>query len=44
MESKNELKKLNIKNHACFYFDYIMRVIEFNSRDISLDEKNTKIF
>ena len=28
------LKKTDIKNHACYYFDYIMRVTDINSRDI----------
>ena len=41
MESKNELKKTDIKNHACYYFDNIMRVIDINSRDNLLDEKKT---
>ena len=44
MESKNELKQIDIKNHACFYFDYIMSVIDIDYRDILLDEKNTNIF
>ena len=25
MESKNELKQINIKNHTCYYFDDIIR-------------------
>ena len=40
MDSKNEFKKIDIKNHGCYYCDYIMRVIDINSRDILLDEKN----
>ena len=36
---KNEFKKNYIKNHACYYFGYIVRVIDINSRDILLDEK-----
>ena len=39
MESENELNPIDIKNHACYYFDHIMRVIHFNSRDILLNEK-----
>ena len=42
MESKNELRKIDIKNHACYYFDYIMRDIDINSRDILLDEKKIR--
>ena len=44
MESKNELKKIDIENHVCYYFDHIIRVIDINPRDILLDEKKTKIF
>ena len=44
MESKNEFKKIDIKSHACYCFDYIIRFIDINSRGILLDEKNMKIF
>ena len=44
MESKNEFKKTDIKNHACYYFDCIMRVIDINSRDVLLDKKTRKYF
>ena len=44
MESKDELKKIDIKNHTCYYFDDIMRVrdrdIDFN--DILLYKKLCK--
>ena len=43
MESKNELKKIDIKNNACCYFDYIIKVIDINLRDVLLDENNEKI-
>ena len=33
-----ELKKF-IKNHACYCFDYIMRIIDINSRNVLLDEE-----
>ena len=42
MESKDEFKKNDIKNYACYYFDYITRVIDVSSRDILLDEKKPK--
>ena len=42
MESKNELKKSDIKNLTCYYFDYIMREIDIYSDDISLDKKLCK--
>ena len=32
-------KKIDIKNHVCFYFDYTMRVFDINARNILLDEK-----
>ena len=43
MRSNNKLKKIHIKNHACYYFGFIMRVIDINSRDILLYEKKTKM-
>ena len=39
MESKDQFKKTDMKNHASYYFDCIMRVIDINSRYIVLDEK-----
>ena len=36
---KNELRENDIKNHACYHFDDVMRVIDINSRDILLDGK-----
>ena len=46
MESKDELKKINIKNRKCCYFDYIVRFwdrdIEF--KDILLDEKKYETY
>ena len=44
MESKDELKEINIKNRTCYYFDDIMRVRDIDFRDISLDEKAYKTF
>ena len=32
MESKDELKEIDFKNHTCYYFDDIIR---FSDRDIS---------
>ena len=32
-------KKNYVKNNACYQFDYIMKVIDINARDIFLDEK-----
>ena len=39
MERKSKLRKIDIKNNACYYFNYIIRVIAINLRDILLDEK-----
>ena len=33
------LKKIDIKNTVCYYFDYTMRIIDINFRNILLDEK-----
>ena len=39
MESKDELKEMDIKNLACYYFDDIINDIDINFSDIFLDEK-----
>ena len=39
MESKDELKEIDIKNRTCYYFDDIMSVKDFDLRDILLAEK-----
>ena len=39
MESKNKLKKIDIKNHACYYFDDIINFIGIDFSDTLLDEK-----
>ena len=39
MESKNELKETDIKNHTCYYFDDIIKAIHNNCNDILLEEK-----
>ena len=43
MESKDELKETDIKNHTCYYFDDIMRAwdkdIDTDFNGILLDEK-----
>ena len=28
MESKDKLKEIDIKNRKCYYFDYMMKVID----------------
>ena len=34
MESKDELKEIDIKNCTCYYFDDVMRVIDSDFSDI----------
>ena len=38
MESKDELKEIDIKNHMCYYFDD-MRVRDIDFSDILVDKK-----
>ena len=42
MESKNELKEIDIKNPTCYYFDDLIKAIDINFNDILLDEKLNK--
>ena len=39
MQSKDELKEIDIKNLARYYFDDIIKEIDINFSDILLDEK-----
>ena len=39
MESTDELKEIDIKNHACYYFDNIIKDIDIDFSDILLGEK-----
>ena len=39
MESKNELKEIDIKNRTCYYFDDIITDRDTYSVDILLDKK-----
>ena len=39
MESKDELKYIDIKNRACYYFDDIIKDIHINFSDTLLDKK-----
>ena len=40
MESKDELKEIDINNHTCYYFDATMRVMDIDFSDILLNEKS----
>ena len=49
MESKDELKEIDMKLRTCYYLDDVMRYIAINFNNILLDKKmyhikNTKIF
>ena len=39
MESKDELKEIDIKNGTCYYFDDIIKDVDIYFSDILLDEK-----
>ena len=30
MENNDKLKEIFIKNHTCYYFDDIMKILDFN--------------
>ena len=42
MESKDELKEIDIKKRTCYYFDQVMRVKDIDFSDILLDENSYK--
>ena len=42
VKSKNEFKKVNVKNCAFYYFDDIMEIEDINVDNILLDEKSYK--
>ena len=44
MESKHELKEINIKYLTCYYFSDIMRVIDIDFSNILLNEKSYKTY
>ena len=39
MKSNNELKEIDIKNRACYYFDDIINCADSNFRNMLLDRK-----
>ena len=44
MESKDELKEIDIKNRTCYYFDDIMTDKDIYSGDILLDKKSNNTY
>ena len=44
MESKDELKEIDIKNHTCYYFDDIIRDLDIDFGNIDeIDENHIKM-
>ena len=44
MESKEELKETDIKNRTCYYFDDIIRDIDFDFNNNLLDKKSCNVY
>ena len=44
MESKDELKQIDIKNHPFHYFDDTVRVVDIDFGNILLDQKSYKTY
>ena len=42
MESKNELKEIDIKNCTCYYFEDIVKIENLDLDNILMDEKSYK--
>ena len=42
MKSNDQVKQINIKNRACYYFDDIIKVKDFDIDNILIDEKSNK--
>ena len=40
MDSNDELRKINIKNRTCFYFNDILKFEDFDNDYILIDEKS----
>ena len=38
----NEFRKVSIRNHTCYYFDYITELEDFDLNHILIDEKSHK--
>ena len=39
MDSNDELKKIDIKNSTCYYFDGIFKIEDFNLDNMLIDKK-----
>ena len=40
MDSNEKLKKINIYNRTCYYFDDIIKIEDFNLDKMLIDEKS----
>ena len=40
----NEFKKVRVKSRPCYYFDYIIKMEDFDFNNFLTDENHTKIF
>ena len=40
MNNNDKLKKIDIKNHTCYYFGGIIKIEDFNLDNILIDEKS----
>ena len=44
MESNDKLNEIYNENRTCYYFDYIIKIRDFDFDNISLDEKSYKTY
>ena len=44
MESNDKLKEIDIKKRTCYYFDYIIKMEDFDLNNMLIDKKSLKIF
>ena len=40
MESSDKFKEIHTKNRTCYYFDYIIKIEDFDLNNILIDEKS----
>ena len=43
MESNDELKEIDIKNRACYHFDDIIKIEDFDLDNILIGENHVKL-
>ena len=42
METSDKLKEIDIRNRTCHYFDYIIKIEDFDLDNVLIDEKSYK--